>query len=392
MISKEHYFDWAATAPCDEEILSEALKISMEHWGNPSSIHEAGSDAKKVLENARSRCAKILKVKPENLFFTSGGTESDHIPLLSVLPRPQKGSVVLSAIEHPALREMAKMLENCGWKIIFVNPNKDGFISSSSILNSIQEDTAFVSVMAVNNEIGTIQNIYEIADKLIEVSKGKRKAFFHVDCVQAAGKIPLNLNYKGIDSAAFSAHKIGGPRGIGLLYLAKEINGFLKGGGQEKNIRSGTENLFGALAFASCLEKYFISEDNKKNLERFEEQKKLTANFIDKLKTLNGARILPHCREEKTNSDDFSPWIVQASFKGIPGQVMERALSSKGFYISTGSACSSGHHSRPILDSMGISKDEKESAVRFSFGFETSQKSMDELFDEVKLIIQTFSK
>lgn len=392
MISKEHYFDWAATAPCDEEILSEALKISMEHWGNPSSIHEAGSDAKKVLENARSRCAKILKVKPENLFFTSGGTESDHIPLLSVLTRPQKGSVVLSAMEHPALREMAKMLENCGWKIIFVNPNKDGFVSSSSILNSIQEDTAFVSVMAVNNEIGTIQNIYEIADKLIENSKCKRKAFFHVDCVQAAGKIPLNLNYRGIDSAAFSAHKIGGPRGIGLLYLAKEINGFLKGGGQEKNIRSGTENLFGALAFASCLEKYFISEDNKKNLERFEEQKKLTANFIDKLKTLNGARILPHCREEKTNSDDFSPWIVQASFKGIPGQVMERALSSKGFFISTGSACSSGHHSRPILDSMGISKDEKESAVRFSFGFDTSQKSMDELFDEVKLITQTFSK
>ena len=392
MISKEHYFDWAATAPCDKEILSEALKLSMEHWGNPSSIHEAGTDAKKILENARSRCAKVLNVKSENLFFTSGGTESDHIPLLSILTRPQKGSVVLSAIEHPALREMAKMLENCGWKIITVNPNKDGFVSSSSILNAIQDDTVFVSVMAVNNEIGTIQNIYEIADKLIEVSKGKRKAFFHVDCVQAAGKIPLNLAHKGIDGAAFSAHKIGGPRGIGLLYLAKEINGFLKGGGQEKNIRSGTENLFGALAFASCLEKYFISESNPKNMKRFEEQKELTSNFINKLKTINSAKILPHSRQENPNSENFSPWIVQASFKGIPGQVMERALSSKGFYISTGSACSSGHHSRPILDSMGISKDEKESAVRFSFGFDTSEKAMNELFDEIKLITATFAQ
>ncbi len=391
MISKEHYFDWAATAPCDTEILSETLKISMEHWGNPSSIHEAGTDAKKILENARSRCAKVLNVKAENLFFTSGGTESDHIPLLSVLTRPQKGSIVLSAIEHPALREMAKMLENCGWKIITVNPNKDGFISSSSVLNAMQDDTVFVSVMAVNNEIGTIQNIYEIADKLIESSKGKRKAFFHVDCVQAAGKIPLDLGHKGIDGASFSAHKIGGPRGIGLLYLAKEINGFLKGGGQEKNIRSGTENLFGAVAFASCLEKYFISENNSKNMQRFEEQKKLTANFINKLKTINTAKILPHCRQENPDSENFSPWIVQASFKGIPGQVMERALSSKGFYISTGSACSSGHHSRPILDSMGISKDEKESAVRFSFGFDTSEKAMNELFDEIKLITQTFT-
>lgn len=391
MISKEHYFDWAATAPCDEDILSEALKISMEHWGNPSSIHEAGTDAKKILESARSRCAKVLNVKSENLFFTSGGTESDHIPLLSVLTRPQKCSIVLSAIEHPALREMAKMLENCGWKIITVNPDKEGFVSSSSILNAMQDDTVFVSVMAVNNEIGTIQNIYEIADKLIEVSKGKRKAFFHVDCVQAAGKIPLDLSHKGIDGAAFSAHKIGGPRGIGLLYLAKEINGFLKGGGQEKNIRSGTENLFGAVAFASCLEKYFISERNPKNMQRFEEQKKLTADFINKLKTIKSAKILPHFRQENPSSENFSPWIVQASFKGIPGQVMERALSSKGFYISTGSACSSGHHSRPILDSMGISKDEKESAVRFSFGFDTSEKAMNELFDEIKLITTTFS-
>ncbi len=390
MISKEHYFDWAATSPADSEILKKALELSLEHWANPSSIHAAGVDAKTSLEEARAKCAKILGVKSETLFFTSGGTESDHIPLLSVLTRPQKGSIILSSIEHPALREMSKMLTNLGWKVIFVNPDKNGFVSSQSILDAIQDDTVFVSVMAVNNETGAIQNIYEIADKLLEVSSGRRKIFFHIDCVQAAGKIPLDLNHKGIDSAAFSAHKICGPRGIGLLYLNKEINGFLKGGGQEKNVRSGTENLFGAQAMALCLEKYFISKNQ--NMERFEEQRKITSDFIQKILTIKGASIIPHCRSDKAFEDKFSPWIVQASFKGIPGQVMERALSSKGFFISTGSACSASKHSRPVLDSMGIGAEEKEDAVRFSFGFESTENSINELYEAVKSVAELFAK
>ena len=176
MISSKHYFDWAATAPNDEEILTKALKYSMEHWGNPSSIHKAGTDAKAALENARKRAAQALGVNAENIFFTSGGTEGDHIALLSVLSRPQKGSVVLSSIEHPALREMAKSMQNCGWKVINVNPDKNGIVSVQSISDALQEDTAFVSVMAVNNETGAIQPIYEIAKIIEEKTKGKRTA------------------------------------------------------------------------------------------------------------------------------------------------------------------------------------------------------------------------
>lgn len=395
MIAKEHYFDWAATAPQDEEILKKALAESIEHWGNPSSIHEAGTDARKKLDEARERAAKALGVKASEIYFTSGGTESDHIPLLSVLTRPQKGSVVLSAIEHPALREMAKMLTNCGWNVITVNPDKNGFIQPEAILNAIQSDTVFVTVMAVNNETGAIQNIYAIADALNEIGKTKRKPFFHVDCVQAAGKIPLDLKHKGIDSAAFSAHKISGPRGIGILYLTKEINGFLRGGGQEKNIRSGTENLFGSLAFSYCLEKYNISDKNPDSLKRLEEQETYTKDFISGLKKIPGCTIIPHCRGDENDSDKenhrFSPWVIQAAFPGIPGQVMERALSAEGFYISTGSACSAGHHARPILDSMGISGSEKESAVRFSFGEATTKQAMDELLQKVTEIASKFA-
>ncbi len=392
-MNKELYFDYAGTCPFDEDILKEALAFSTEHWGNPSSLHEAGTDAKKALDEAREECAKALGVKSENIFFTSGGTESDHLALLSVLTRPQKGSVVISAIEHPALRELAKMITNTGWKVITVKPDKNGIVQPEAVVNALEDDTALVSVMAVNNETGAVQDIYAIADALTETTKGKRRPFFHADCVQAAGKIPLNLNHPGIDSAAFSAHKIGGPRGIGILYLKKEFNSFLKGGGQEKNIRSGTENLFGAKAFALALNKYFISERNSESQKRYEQQKEWTKEFISNLMTLTNCTMIPHIRGTAEETDGmFSPWVVQASFKGIPGQVMLRALNAEGIYISTGSACSASKQSRPILDAMGISPSEKETAVRFSFGHPTSYESMQILFEKVKSVCGKFCR
>lgn len=386
-MNAEHYFDWAATAPADTEIQQQAFSLSLEHWANPSSQHQAGIEEKKCLAQARERCAKAMGVKPEQLFFTSGGTESDHIPLLSVLTRPQKGSVLISGIEHPALREMAKNLELCGWHVITVAPDKNGFVTANAVEEKLQDDTAFVTVMAVNNETGAIQPVYEIADMLMQHGKTRRKPFFHVDCVQAAGKIELDIGYKGIDSAAFSAHKLGGPRGIGLLYLAKEITPFLKGGGQERNIRSGTENLFGAQAMALCMEKYFVrkgfEQDNQVMAERMEEQRTVTAQFIEALRTIPGCTIIPHERGLSISEENFSPWIVQAAFKGIPGQVLVRALSADGYYISTGSACSASKASRPILDAMQVSPEEKEDAVRFSFGSSTTTQAMKDLFEEV---------
>lgn len=385
----EHYFDWAATSPCDAEILRNALETTIEKWGNPSSVHTAGKEAHEIFEDARKLCGKVLGVPAEKLYFTSGGTESDHIPILSVLNRPQKGHLLFSSIEHPAVREQALALKKCGFSVDSIPANREGIITPEAVVNALKPETVLVCVMAVNNETGAIQPVYEIADAITKATAGKRKPKLHIDCVQAAGKIPLKLSHKEIDSAAFSAHKICGPRGIGLLYLAEPLEGFLRGGGQEKSIRSGTENVFGAVAFSKCLEKYFISENNQTAFSRYEAQKKYVMDFIEGLSKIEACTIIPETRLEKP--ENYSSWVVQASFNKVPGQVMLRALDSEGFYISTGSACSSRKNNRPVLEAMHVDAKISENAVRFSFGPATTKKAMDELLTKVSEITARFN-
>ncbi len=390
MNDSRFYFDWAATAPFDKEILEKSFSLSLSCWANPSSLHDMGSKAKDALEDARKRSSIALGVEKDTIYFTSGGTESDWLPMLSLLSRPQKGSIVIGKTEHPAAREMAKSMKNAGWDAIFVSPDRDGFIQGKAVAETIREDTALVCVMLVNNETGAIQPLKEIVEAVKEKTKGKRQPLFHADCVQAAGKIPLNLPLLGIDSAAISAHKIGGPRGSGLLYLAKPFTPFLRGGGQEKGVRSGTENLFAAEAMALCLEKYAINEKNIESQKRFALQKEMTSHFILELSKIEGCVLVPKNRIEDKSNEKFSPWIVQVAFPGIPGQVMQRALNAKGFFISTGSACSSGHKERPVLDAMGLSPEEKESSVRFSFGFSTQEEDMTSLLKAIKEVRSQF--
>ncbi|MDE5798365.1 MAG: cysteine desulfurase [Treponemataceae bacterium] len=379
-----HYFDWAATAPADPAILQNALNRTIEAYGNPSSAHKAGQAAKRLLDEARAHCADALGVQASQLFFTSGGTEADHIPLLSVLTRPGKGNIIASAIEHPALREQCAQLAKLGYTVDFIAPDKDGFIRPETVAHKITGDTLFVTVMAVNNETGCVQDIAAIADAITQASAGKRRPHFHTDCVQAVGKIPLDITHKGIDSAAFSAHKICGPRGIGLLYLAKPIQPFLVGGGQEQRIRSGTENVFGALALADCLRRYGGTSNQT--------QAAWTRAFVRKLSEIDGCTIVPACRTESTGADRFSPFIVQAAFRGIPGNVMVRALDEKGFCISTGSACSAKKQSRPVLQAMGVGRDIQDTAVRFSFGPLTTEQGMDELLAAVQDVCARFAR
>ena len=378
----EHYFDWAATTPPDQDILKESLEITMKNWGNPSSVHQIGKNAKSVLEETRAKVAKTLGVKTENIYFTSGGTESDQIPLLSVMTKPLCGTVLISSIEHPAIREQTYAMKHCGWKIKELPTDKYGIVQPQTVVDYLTDDTMLVCIMAVNNETGVIQPIYEIADALTQASKNKRRPKFHVDCVQAAGKIQLNLSHNGIDSAAISSHKICGPRGIGILYLKDKLEPFLKGGGQEKNIRSGTENVFGAVAISKCLERYY----NKDNSEF----SKISQDFVNQLSQLKGCTIIPQTRLEKPEL--FSPFVVQAAFSKIPGNVMLRALDSEGFFISTGSACSSKKNNRPVLEAMHINNDLRETSVRFSFGPHTTQKAVSELFKIVSKINSTFNK
>ena len=381
------YFDYAATSLPDKEILEKALAMSLEFSGNPSSVHQEGIKAKNLLEEMRNRCAKVLGVKAENLYFTSGGTESDHIPFLSLLNRPNKGSVVISNIEHPAVREIAESLKKTGWKVINAPCNNLGIVEPETVISKLQDDTALVSVMTVNNETGAIQPIYEIAAAIESHCKGKRKPKFHTDCVQAIGKIPVQLGAKGIDFAALSAHKFYGPRGVGLLYAANQTESFLKGGGQEKGLRSGTENLFGIIAMTLCLEKYASKSVLEENYAKEMENTKF---FISEVLKDKNATLIPPVRLE--NQEKYSPSVVQISFENIPGEVMVRTLSSKGYCISTGSACSARKMNRPILKAMGISDEKSTNAVRFSFGANTEKSHIENLIKELSEISGMFNR
>ncbi len=441
---KERYFDWAATALADEDILRDALEKSLTDGANPSSVHGAGLSARHAFENARARCSAALGVKPENVIFTSGGTESDQIPILALLRRPQKGSILISAIEHPAVSAQAELMKNCGWRVITVPCNSDGIVTPEAVIARIEDDTALVCIMAVNNETGAIQPVYEIADAMTAHCRGKRRPKFHVDAVQAAGKIPFELSYPGIDTAAISAHKLCGPRGIGILYMKDRFEPFLKGGGQENGMRSGTENLFGALALAACLEKYYtrgrlgltgadcelgkivgaagsdisaggssvcggcklgasasgVGADRRGSEaasgscgaladNKFVQETRRTAHFIEQLKSLSCCKLVPEDR--KPVDGRFAPGVVQVSFANIPGEVMVRALSEKGFYISTGSACSARKNNRPVLAAMGIKGEEAANAVRFSFSSHSTDEGVENLFAAVKEIAGRFN-
>ncbi|OJF76040.1 MAG: cysteine desulfurase [Treponema sp. CETP13] len=395
----ETYFDWAATAPIDDDILNKSLNIAIDFGGNPSSVHAEGVKAKQKLDEIRKSCAISLGVKAEQIYFTSGGTESDYLPLLSLMQGPVRGNILVSSIEHDAIAAQAQMMKHCGFSVTEIPCTKEGIITPKAVIDKIQDDTQFISVMAVNNETGAIQPIYEISDAISAHCAGKRRPRFHVDAVQAIGKIPLNLAYKGIDSLAISAHKIRGPRGVGILYMEKRTEPFLRAGGQEEGIRSGTENIMGTWALSKVLEKYVsqatksIASKTEENdfMSLFNNQVEQTADLINKLKTIKGCQIIPKNRGKNPKSKKYSPWILQVSFANIPGQVMVRALSEKGFYISTGSACSSRKNNRPVLLAMGIDKETATNAVRISFGNTSTKKGINALFEAIKEIANFFN-
>ncbi len=378
------YLDWAATSPPDAKILEECLSLSCESFGNPSSAHEKGKEARSLLEDARESFANSLesangsgsatrkKKAVGRIVFTGSGTEADQIPLLSVLrlalskPGGAQGChIVVSAIEHPAVFAQAKTLERLGIKLTVVNPGADGRISPEKIREALRPTTKLVAVMAVNNETGAVQNIQDIGLAIREAQshQGIGDIIFHVDAVQALGKLPFSPAPAFMDSAAFSAHKIGGPRGVGALWVSKGLEVLGSGGGQEGGLRSGTENLFGALAFARCAAK--AASDLG---DRIASARNLEALLIEGIRRIPGALILPECR--KLGDEAFSPWIVNAAFPGLGGEVLARALSDEGIAVSTGSACSHLERKRDhrILDSMGIPVNQSFSSIRVSIG------------------------
>lgn len=364
------YFDYAATSPLNEELFFQSYDKFKSAMANPSSTHSQGRRAKNLLEEARCACAEALKVKSCQIVFTSGGTESDHWPFLSLLQRPpgeggKRGSIMVSETEHAAVREQAFVMGKQGFDIITVPPTSEGIITAEAVEKRLRRDTVLVCIHGVNNETGAIQPIAEIGKMLKDVTSGKAK--FHVDAVQAVGKVPFTPD-KNVSSAAISAHKIGGMRGCGILFLQNRQEAFLRGGGQEGGLRSGTENVFSAYNLSLCLKSAMEKWEKK-----FPLQQEILAEFINGLKQLNFT-LIPENREECSHL--FSPWILQAASPNLPGQVLVRALSEKGFYISTGSACSSTKEGRYVLKAMNVPPKISLNGVRFSFGYETSAEDV----------------
>jgi len=328
------YLDNAATTAVAPEVFEE-IKNKIGVYGNPSSRHSIGQNAKIEIENAREKIAKFIGVKSEEIVFTSGATESNNLAIRGVLKNTNKKHLVVSAIEHPAVLEVCEDLKNDGYKISYIPVDKDGIVNPKDVANLITKDTAFVSVMHVNNEIGTIQPIEEIG----KICKEKG-VLFHCDAVQSFGKLKIDVN--NIDLMSVSGHKINALKGVGFLYIRKgvKISPIFSGGGQEKNLRSGTENVLGIISLAKAL-------DLKRKLE---EVKKSRDRIMNEILKIPGAQ-LNGSREKRIYNN------ISVSFYGIEGESLQMLLDEDGICVSTGSACSSnklaGSH---VLHAIGVDK------------------------------------
>ena len=385
-----HYFDWAATAR-PAGILSPPRP-----FGNPSSRHLEGRLARDALEDARSRCAKVLGVQPKELYFTSGGTEANAIPLHSLLLRNSlrngsSAALLVTAVEHPSVRENARMLERLGLALGYIGVERDGRVTERTLLAALAKTPGprFAAIMGVNNETGAVMDLPTLVRAIR--SRGGAPIHIHSDLVQALGKLPLDIGGWGLDSASFSAHKIGGPRGVGLLWLrrtrgSQTMEVLSLGGGQEGGIRPGTENTVGACALVDCMERFAAPQAVAADVCAARERWKL---LIRALRSMDRCTLIPDDRQD--DDGRFSPWILQAGFRGIPGEVMARALDDAGFAVSTGSACSARSPKRPVLEAMGIGGGLALEGIRISQGRTTSIEEIELLIAAIAHILEALS-
>ncbi|MBL4951941.1 cysteine desulfurase [Neobacillus sp. YIM B02564] len=355
------YFDNSATTKPYKEVLDSFLKVSSDYFANPSSLHRFGGQAEKLLSQAREQVAQLLQVKTNEIYFTSGGTESNNLAVKgAALRNRNKGKhLITSSVEHPSVRLAMEQLEQVGFDITYVPVDRNGRVSATDIEAAIRKDTSFISIMLVNNEVGTIQPIKEIGEML----KRYPTILFHVDAVQGIGKVPLTLHEDRIDLCSISGHKFHGLKGTGVLYVRDgvRITPLFSGGSQERALRSGTENVAGAVALAKALRMTFDRStagiENMRNIQNMLRQE-LSKN----------ERI-----QINTPSENSAPHILNFSLNGIKSEVFIHALEEKEIFVSTTSACSSKKKTASTtLTAMGVPKATAESAVRISLSYDNT--------------------
>ena len=375
MTTSQLYFDIAATTPIDKEVASLINEINLENFGNPSSIHSFGQKSHNIIERSRENISKILYCKSSEIFFTSGGSESNNIILKGILSSGDH--LITSSYEHPSVLALSNELEKKGVEVTFIKPNQDGLIEPEAIKKAFKKNTQLVSIMYVNNELGTINSIDEIATICNE-----NNILFHTDAVQYIGKEPISLSDSRIDFLSIGAHKFYGPKGIGALYCKNwgEIEPLISGGGQESGLRAGTENISSIAGMSLALE---IAEKN------YEKNKKIILDlekyFINALNTAN--------INYRINGLNRIPGILNITFFGVEGHALLMNLDILGIAISYGSACSSGSANAPLaLLEIGMPKNEASSSVRISIGKMIKRENIDKLISSLSDIILRIQK
>lgn len=359
------YLDNAATTPLDGKVLEAMLPHLGGVRGNPSSLHAAGADAKDAIEAAREHVAAMVEASPEEIIFTSGGTEADNIALfgLAKSASPEKRHAVVSKVEHAAVREAAKCLETDGFEITWLGVDGHGMVDAAEFENALRGDTAFASVMWANNEVGTVQPARELAEICAE-----RGVPFHSDAVQAAGREDINVAETPVSTLAVSAHKIYGPMGVGALFVRNgiELSPFLFGGGQENGLRSGTENVAGIVGFGEAAR---LAREEMP--ERVAHEAELRDLIIAGATEVSGVRM--NGRPERRLSNN-----VHLTVDGVEAESLVLMLDALGYAVGKGSACSSsGHKASPVLEAMGQGDDEAFSALRASTGKGNSREEVE---------------
>ncbi len=382
------YLDWAATAPPDSTVLQLVREAAARFYGNPSSIHSVGREANRQLKRTREELSECAGCSPQELFFTSGGSESNNIVITSVLNAKKSRSsgapeIIISGIEHDSVYSPAVNLAEWGITARVIEAADNGIIDPARIERELDPSTRLVSLMLVSNETGALQPVARVAEIVRDFSeKVGRRILVHTDAVQAFGKIPLNLSELGVDAASLSAHKLRGPRGTGALYLREgaSVVPLYRGGGQESGLRPGTENLPGIAGFSHAARLSFDRLDG--NLKRAE---KLMTHLIDEILLIEGIESIPAARVTAAREGQFSPYILKITVPPVPGEVLVRILGEKGIVLSTGSACSSRKKDRNrVLEKMGVSAGHASSSVRISIGPSTTEDELDQLVETLK--------
>ncbi|CAJ1314257.1 cysteine desulfurase family protein [Paenibacillus nuruki] len=362
------YFDYAATTPPYPEVIQSMAEIMQKHFGNPSSLHQYGEEADRLVRHAKEVTAQILGVKPSEIIWTSGATESNNFALKGAAMRGGRtqGHIITTRIEHPSVYECCRQLEQIGFDVSYIDPASDGIVRVEDIQNALRPDTIIVSIMHVNNETGAVQPIQQLADWLKKVQP---RTLIHVDGVQGFGKLPVNIAQWNIDLYSLSAHKLRGPKGTGLLYVKQgtELFPLLAGGGQENGYRSGTENVAGIVGMTKALR--LASTEQSTLLERllaWSEQLKIAIQSIEGLVLTNPSVSAPH--------------IVHFSYPGMKSEVILHSLEQQGCIVSTQSACSSrkAEPSRVLL-AMGIEREHAASGIRISLGDQHTKQDIEHL-------------